>query len=119
MKDSIFVSNLIVTSRIGLTEKERSKSQKVVVDLELFIDLRAAGRSDDILKTIDYRKILEIVRKTSGEGEYNLLEHLAEKIARRLLELSSARRVDLELNKAKYGRSPIIGVRISRNRSDG
>jgi len=119
MKDRIFIKNLIVLSRIGLTDRERRRKQKVVVNLEIFIDLRGAGKTDEMDRTINYKEILEKVRKIASDGEYKLLERLADEIASNLLESFAVESVDVTLRKAKYSKSPIMGIGISRNRVHG
>ncbi len=119
MKDRIFIKNLTVLSRIGFTDRERQRKQKVIVDLEIFVDLKDAGKTDDMDRTINYKEILEKVRKIASGREYKLLEHLAEEIASNLLESFAVERVDVTLKKAKYSKSPIIGIGISRRRLHG
>ena len=119
MKDRIFIKNLTLLSRIGLTKRERQRKQKVIVDLEIFVDLRDAGRTDDMGRTINYKKILEQAKKIASVREYKLLERLAEDIASNLLETFPADRVEVTLKKAKYSTAPIIGIGISRNRKHG
>jgi dihydroneopterin aldolase len=119
MNDRIFIKNLSVLSRIGLTDRERQRKQKVIVDLEVFVDLRGAGKTDDMARTINYKEILERVRKIALAREYKLLEQLAEEIASSLLESFAVEHVDVTLKKAKYSKSPIIGIGISRKRVHG
>src|SRR5271157_2204527 len=110
MNDRIIVKNLIVPCRIGLTSEERERRQRVIVDLELFLDLNEAGKTDKLEKTLDYRKVLESVKSNAADNDCKLLEHLAERIASHLLENPVVQRVDVKLTKLKYSKSPIISV---------
>ena len=67
--------------RIGVTPEERALPQKVLVDIEVTLDSRPPGLPDDLDRTIDYALLAAAARMVAGEGEYRLVETLAEKIA--------------------------------------
>jgi dihydroneopterin aldolase len=73
-----------VETRIGVTEKERSRPQDVVIDLEIAGDLAAAGSSDSLDDTIDYDGLVTEVAALVRASECNLLERLASQIADRV-----------------------------------
>lgn len=81
MADSITLRGLRALGRHGIAPGEREQAQPFEIDLELFVDLSVAGRSDDIADTIDYgplsTRIVELVETES----FDLIEHLAERIA--------------------------------------
>ena len=81
MTDRIVVTGLVVETRIGVTDKERSHPQDVVIDIEIATDLSKAASSDALEDTIDYDSLVgEVAALVRGE-ECNLLEHLASKIS--------------------------------------
>jgi dihydroneopterin aldolase len=55
------------------------------VDAELILDLRPAGRSDDLALTVDYRDVFRICREVVEGPSFRLIEALAETIAARIL----------------------------------
>jgi dihydroneopterin aldolase len=55
------------------------------VDVELWLDLAPAGRSDDLAATIDYGLVYDEVALVLDGPPRNLLESLAESVARGLL----------------------------------
>ena len=57
--DKIFVNNLAVSCKVGVTREERAKKQKVIVDIDVFCDLSQAGTMDDLNKSISYSEIHE------------------------------------------------------------
>ena len=71
----------------GLLAEEKVLGQWFSVDLALFRDLQAAGESDNIEDTLDYRAAIEIVKTTINTERFNLVERLAQVIAQRLLQL--------------------------------
>lgn len=82
-RDRLTVHALRLQAHIGVTEEERATRQRLEVDVDLYADLDAAGRSGDLAKTIDYRQVAEGVR-TLLEGRP---WHLVEAAARAALDL--------------------------------
>jgi dihydroneopterin aldolase len=69
----------------GVNPEERELGQRFVVDLTVEADLSVPGRSDELSDTVDYSEVYRAV-KAVVEGEpYNLLEAVAEAVARRVL----------------------------------
>ena len=114
--DKIFIENLVVPCRVGITEKERGRRQAVIVDLYIFRDLREAGITDDPDKTSSYAEIRENVFDFVSRGELRLLESIAEGIASLLLENTVVMKVKIRVRKKKYAMSPSIGIEIMRTR---
>ena len=81
MTDLISISNLSVETRIGVTEKERSRPQDVLIDIDVATDLSSAGSTDSLDDTIDYGGLVTEVAALVRGSECNLLERLASKIA--------------------------------------
>ena len=117
--DSIVIEGLRAKTHVGATEEERSEPQGVVVDLEIELDLRPAGLSDDLEETVDYAQITEEVSDFLNSASAALLEHLAEQIAGILLAHKRVETVSVKIAK-EY--PPVrenvggIGVRIGRQR---
>lgn len=81
MTDRISVTGLLVETKIGITEKERSRPQDVVIDLDIVTDLHRAGETDDLEHTIDYDSLVSGIAAMVRASECKLLEKLATKIA--------------------------------------
>lgn len=116
MADKVFVKNLSLPCRVGVSKEERRKKQNVIIDIEIFCDLATAGTSDDINKTISYIEIQEQLTKLVAKGEFNLLEGLAENIASMILKNSNVSQVKVAVKKEKYSLAPIMGIEITRDR---
>lgn len=115
--DSINVRELRVKSHIGATEAERARPQLLLVNLEIAVDLRAAGTSDDLADTVDYGKVVAEVEQLISESRCALLEHLAENIAAHIADIPGVNGVTVEVAKDA---PPLdqevgcVGVRIER-----
>ena len=55
--DKIIISDLRLPVIVGTLPEERTRRQEIAIDLELDLDLAAAGRSDDLTDTVDYAEI--------------------------------------------------------------
>ena len=115
--DAIFVRGLVAETRVGVPEEERAAPQTVILDVELYLDLRAAGHSDDLNETLDYGAVTAGLVDLLGTIETKLLEHLAERMASYLLGLGKLRRVVVQVTKASppiVETTEAVGVRIER-----
>ena len=83
--DKIILNQLHFYGYHGLFPEERKLGQRFDVDLELFLNLKKAGNSDDMYDSIHYGEAYDLV-KVIVEGEpKNLIEAVAETIAAKLL----------------------------------
>jgi dihydroneopterin aldolase len=85
----------------GFLAEEKVLGQWFSVDLILEINLQAAGQSDNLQDTLDYRAAIDIVKTTIQTECFDLVERLAQVIAERLLNLDRQRltAVNLKLTK--------------------
>ena len=86
MSDRIVLAGLAFEARHGVNDWEKEQAQRFEVDVELGLDLRPAGRSDELERTVDYRGVYETVRSIVEGPSRDLIEALAEAIATGLLE---------------------------------
>ncbi len=113
--DKVFVKNLVVPCKVGVTKEERLKKQNVVIDIDVFCDLSNAGTTDDLSKSISYSEIQEKTINFVTSGEFKLLESVAEGVASLILKNSFSSKVTVSVKKEKYANEPMMGIEISRN----
>ncbi len=97
--DKIFFNKMAFYAYHGAFSEENRLGQRFYVDLELGLDFTAAGRSDDLGKTVDYGKVYETVNLVE-KPVHALLETLAENIADPAVTGLSAGRSDGPGNQA-------------------
>ena len=68
--------------RIGIGS-ERMKRMRIIVDVEMGVDLRPLGETDDLSKGIDYRDLYNEVFVEMGK-EYTTIEALGYRIFQRI-----------------------------------
>lgn len=82
MTDVLRVRNMIFHAYHGLLPEEARLGQRFEVDVEVRLDLSAAGAADDPAKTVDYVGVFEVVAGVVKGERYRLVEALAEAVAR-------------------------------------
>lgn len=65
----------------GVFTEENRLGQRFYVDLTIELDLRDAGKSDDLNDTINYADLYELCKKIVEGKPFKLVEALTEKIA--------------------------------------
>ena len=84
--DRILLDGMVFYGRHGTLPAERELGQPFLVDVELRLDLRPAGLSDDLARTVDYGEVHRRVREIVEGAPVNLTETVAERIATAILE---------------------------------
>ena len=85
MADKIIMTGVEVEGCHGCSDEERHTPQPFVVDVELYLDLLEASKSDDLGDTIDYAAVIDEVKKIVVGTSRNLIETVAQEIADMLL----------------------------------
>jgi dihydroneopterin aldolase len=117
--DRIFLHGLTAECIIGFIDWERRVRQSVVLDLELPVDCRRASLSDEVVDTLDYKKVAKRVLAYVAASEFKLVETLAHRVALLILEEFAVEWVRVTLNKPGAIRnSRDVGVVIERTRAD-
>ncbi|PSB11404.1 dihydroneopterin aldolase [Pleurocapsa sp. CCALA 161] len=97
--DSIQVSGIRAYGYVGYLPEEKVLGQWFEVDLTLWIDLSAAGKSDEITDTLDYREAIAIVKEQITTAKFDLVEKLVSAIADKILSLEKVNQVRVQLSK--------------------
>ncbi len=119
MRDVIEIRDLHLRTIIGINDWERKDRQDVLINLRLFTDTRAAGRSDRIDDALNYRTLTKAVIALVEGSRFYLVERLAEEIARLCVVEFGVPEVEVQVEKPgalRFARS--VGVRIRRRRED-
>lgn len=106
-RDKIIISGMEFYGYHGALPAEQELGQRFSVDVEMTCDLEAAGRSDDLAMTIDYSRVFNLVADVVTGTPCKLIEALAERIAREILEGFA---VDEVLVRVKKPQAPLGGV---------
>jgi dihydroneopterin aldolase len=120
--DSITLSRMRFNACHGALPLEKTQPQPWEVSVTVELPLEGVGESDDLSRTIDYRRIHEIVRDVMEGEPVNLAETLAHRIAGGLMGAFPIRAAEVEVCKC---RPPVdfefdgLRVRVRRERGEG
>ncbi len=115
--DKIIITNLSARGIIGLNDWEREKPQEILINIEVFTDIKQAAETDDIRYSVNYRTLAKKVQAHAETAERISVEALAEDIARICLEEPNAQKVWVRVEKpgaVRFAQS--VGVEIERSR---
>jgi len=117
-KDIIHIRSIETTSIIGIYPHEKINKQPVIVDLNIYTDIKPAALSEDIKDTCDYANITKFIVTYLNTNKFNLIETLAENLADMLLKKFYLHKIDLKISKPMalqdIVKGSLVSVSISR-----
>jgi len=117
--DKIIVEDLLVRSIIGINPDERVNKQDILINMVLFVDIRDAGKNDDINESVNYKSVTKRVVHHVEESSDLLVEKLVTDIARLVLTEFPVKRVRVRVEKPgalRFAKS--VGIEIERTLQD-
>lgn len=118
--DEIRLAGLTVRAHHGVFDFERRDGQNFVIDVCARLSFAASSASDDVAETVHYGELAEEITAAVARDPLNLIEGVAERVARVVLAHSRVEEVEVEVHKPD---APItvpfgdVSVRITRNRA--
>ena len=115
--DTVRIERLVIDCVIGINPWERLTKQRITIDIEMNVDLSAAGASDAIEDTINYRTVSKAVTAEIEASSYGLVEALASRVAEICLEDERVQSVEVTVRKpGAVRKATAVGVIIRRRR---
>lgn len=118
--DKITIKNLKLFAYHGVNPEEKENGQNFFIDLDYYLNLQNACRSDNLDDTVSYAAVVKTVRKAFVAESYDLIEKAAQTVADAVLDaFEQISRVDVTLKKPE---APVkaefdyMAVSISRER---
>jgi len=122
MSDTIFINGLALHAYHGVMPHEAKVGQSFAIDLELDIDLAEAARTDKVVDTVSYDKVVDCASRAFCGQRFRLIEAAAGQLADAVLAaFPRVRKIKVTIHKPH---APIaatfsdVGVTIERVRSD-
>ena len=81
---SIGIEGILLRANVGATAAERAVGQTLTVDVRLVPATCRATESDDLSDTVDYGRVVAVVRELGEGARHHLIERLAAVICDRL-----------------------------------
>ena len=115
--DSVSLLDIMVYGRHGVSDEEQAIGRPFAIDVEVSLDLRQAGATDDIGATVNYAALCEVVRQANEAGPFRLLEAFAERIAKEVIASFPVAEVTVRVRKPHPPVGMLVGsaqVEIAR-----
>jgi dihydroneopterin aldolase len=117
--DKIIISNLLTAGIIGVDHPERDQPQSILINLTLYLDTHKAGKSDNILDTVNYAIVSKAIKEEVSTSQFFTIEALSEHLADYILSAFSVKFVKLKVEKPNAIKSAqSVGVEIVRSKND-
>ena len=118
MADMVWLHGVECKVKVGVPAAERSRRQRILVDVGLETDIRPAAARDDFRLAQDYWAVEKLVRAEAEAGERALIETLAEKLAAAVLAKTKVPAVVVRVRKspAVMPKTREVVVEIRRTR---
>lgn len=83
--DRISLYGISATGYHGVFDHEKRDGQKFIIDVVLHVDITRAAASDNVLDTVHYGEVSELVVEQIKAGPWDLIEKLGSEIAEAIL----------------------------------
>ena len=115
VSDRIFVHDFVLDVEIGVHTHEKGVTQRVRFSVDVDVVPPNQALNDDIGRAFDYDTIIKGIKDIISRGHINLVETLAEDVARHCLAHPRAGRVTVKIE--KLDKEPgAVGVEIVRGK---
>lgn len=100
MRHIIKLTGLKVWGHHGVLESERINGQEFLIDATLWLELDS-NLNDEVAKTVNYAELATALKNDAEQNPVNLIETLAQRLARVALNYASrlARKVEITVHK--------------------
>ena len=111
--DRVFIHDLLLDVEIGVYTHEKGVTQRVRFSVDVDVIPATVALDDDIARAFDYDTIIKGIKDIIARGHINLVETLAEDVARHCLDHPRASSVHVKIE--KLDKEPgAVGVEIVR-----
>lgn len=114
MTDKIAIEDLEVHFHVGVPEKERSEPQKLLITIQMTLDLGPSGATDNLAETIDYYAVSQAVKTLGQARRWKLIEALADDICQLVLNDFKPNAVRVLIKKFILPDTRWVSVEMSR-----
>ena len=114
------ITNLRLETIIGCNDWERSRKQKVIINIEMEFDSSKAIASDELRETLDYRSIKKKIITGVTTSTFNLLESLTAHVLEIIMEHERVMAATVTIDKPKALRyADSVSITLSATRPKG
>jgi dihydroneopterin aldolase/2-amino-4-hydroxy-6-hydroxymethyldihydropteridine diphosphokinase len=116
--DSILLTGVSATGYHGVFDFEKREGQEFSVDIKLTVNHDWASSTDDVRWTVNYASVAQIAHEAIVGPPVDLIETLADQIAREVINLAGVLQVEVTVHKPHAPIAVTFGnVSVTRTRS--
>lgn len=97
--DRVSLRGIDVYAHHGVHPAERELGQRFVIDADLWTDCSVAARTDSLTDALDYTAVHRRICAVTAEDSFHLIEALAGRLCRALLESFPVEKVRVRVRK--------------------
>ena len=97
--DKMIIKEASFSCNIGVSKKERKEKQEIVIDVELFLNIKKASQTDNIKYAVNYSKVYDLLKSIAEKNEFKLIETMAENFAKAISNKFSVEKVLVRVKK--------------------
>jgi len=112
----ITIVDLEVFYRVGISDEERAKPQRLLLTLDIKFDFSSAAMSGRIGRTIDYYEVTQRLLKLGETRSWRLIESVAADVADRILSEFRPESVMVEVKKFSIPEARYVSVSLTKQR---
>lgn len=120
-EDKIVIKRLHCSVRLGVKKEEQEVRRNCEIDATIYFDLSEAAKTDDLDKTVNYSKVIDLIQDLSQKVQYKLLEAFAYRLFEEIFKQTAAKKVHLRVKKMNppiEARFQYVGVELTRERDE-
>ena len=116
-RDKVLIHGLSVDCVVGILPEERTRTQALRLNLELDADFSTIEHPKDYEHIVDYGAISQELRTLCLQGEYLLLETLADDACALIFERHAVSAIRLTIEKPEaVAEAAWVGIQVHRKR---
>ena len=110
----ITIIDLEVFCRVGVSDEERAKPQRLLVSVDMEYDFSSAAVSDRIARTIDYFQVSQRLIRFGERKGWRIIESLATEMAEKILVEFQPQSVTVEVKKFPIPEARYVSVTVTK-----
>ncbi len=110
----ITIVDLEVFYRVGITDEERAKPQRLLLTVDMEIDFSSAAMSGRLTRSIDYYEVSQRLLNFGEQRSWKIIESVATDIAAKILTEFRPRRVTVEVKKFPFPEARHVSVCVTK-----
>ena len=110
----ITIVDLEVFYRVGISEEERAKPQRLLLTLDIKFNFSSAAVSGRIGRTIDYYEVTQRLLKLGEKRSWRLIESVATDVAEKILSDFHPENVTVEVKKFSIPEARYVSASLTK-----